>query len=469
MAEPYVEPEPVPMLEAAACAARALETLLDPGGTRIGPLGPIVRIQIPVHPCEPLLWLQGQPHMTQYYWTDRVNTFEMAGVGEADVVVPETGAVAPHNPFQTMRRRLPAAPRGPRYYGGFRFHSGPTRGERWRAFLDYRFVVPQFEVVRRGGRCHFACNVLLRDPETNRRAVAGALDALARLAPAATPGPLNVPRVHSRSDVPDRDGWSDLIRKTLDAFRVSPLEKVVLARETCFETDGPLDPVALLRCLMAHTERSFGFCFHPAPDRAFIGASPERLYRRVQSYVQSEAVAATRRRGSTPAEDERLGAELMNDEKSRREHAFVARMLMDTLGGLCRVVHSDEAPSLLRLRTCQHLYLRAEGLLHEPWDDAALITALHPTPAVGGTPRDRALRWISDHEGFDRGIYASPVGWVGPDAAEFCVAIRSGLVQRDQLVLYNGAGIVAGSEPAEEWEELENKMANFLQVLSVHA
>lgn len=448
--------------------AAALGAALGPCARHSNVPGPILHVSIPIEETEPLAWLQAQSHMTQYYWADRENTFEMAGVGEADIVAPSDSDTSIASPFRTMRRRLPLYPRGPRYYGGFRFHPGPTRGERWRAFRDYRFIVPRFEIVRSGGRCHFACNALAGNAEANRNALEVTLEQLSRLRPPAPAAIPDAPRVHSRVDLPDKEAWTALMERTLRAFDTTPLEKVVLARETCFETDGALDSVSLLRRLVQHTEKSFDFCFHPAPDRAFIGASPERLYRRVQSYVQSEAVAATRRRGASDDEDARLGEELLNDEKSRREHRYVVSMLHETISRLCRNVHSGDEPSLLRLRNCQHLYLPVDGFLSEPWDDAALIAALHPTPAVGGTPRDRALRWISDNELFDRGIYASPVGWVGPDSAEFCVAIRSGLVQKDRLVLYNGAGIVTGSDPDEEWAELENKMENFLQVLSGH-
>ena len=85
---------------------------------------------------------------------------------------------------------------------------------------------------------------------------------------------------------------------------------------------------------------------------------------------------------------------------------------------------------------------------------------------MGGTPRDAALAWLEEHEPFDRGIYAAPVGWVGFDGAEFCVAIRSGLVQGNTLAVYCGAGIVPGSRAAEEWAEVESKMGNFVDALS---
>ncbi len=125
----------------------------------------------------------------------------------------------------------------------------------------------------------------------------------------------------------------------------------------------------------------------------------------------------------------------------------------------------DLAPSLMPLRKVQHLHSYIEGILKNHDADAALIEALHPTPAVGGAPRHKALAWLAAHEPFDRGVYAAPVGWVGFDDAEFCVGIRSGLIEGNTLALYSGAGIVPGSSAAAEWEEIEAKMSSFLEAL----
>ena len=108
-----------------------------------------------------------------------------------------------------------------------------------------------------------------------------------------------------------------------------------------------------------------------------------------------------------------------------------------------------------------------EGTLRDGVGDAELLTALHPTPAVGGYPTDRAVREIAEREPFDRGWYAGPVGWVGRDGAEFAVAIRSGLVEGSTLSVFAGAGIVAGSVPGNEWEELDYKISHFTQALNL--
>jgi len=98
--------------------------------------------------------------------------------------------------------------------------------------------------------------------------------------------------------------------------------------------------------------------------------------------------------------------------------------------------------------------------------DAALMQALHPSPAVGGVPTNKAIAYLREHEPFDRGWYAGPVGWVGPESGEFAVAIRSGLVRGNTLSLYSGAGIVDGSTPDGEWSEIETKLSNALSALT---
>ena len=223
----------------------------------------------------------------------------------------------------------------------------------------------------------------------------------------------------------------------------------------------------LLARLSDASPNSYEFCFHPVADRAFIGASPERLFRRNNVHVESEALAGTRPRGRSDEEDLELGEALLNSEKDRNEHGFVANMLRENLARNCVAIEMPGGPRLKRFRHVQHLLTPIQGILRDIRDaDARLLADLHPTPAVGGTPRDAALSFLEEHEPFDRGVYAAPVGWVGFDGAEFCVAIRSGLVRGNSVAVYTGAGIVPGSLPDEEWAEIESKMANFVDALS---
>jgi menaquinone-specific isochorismate synthase len=122
--------------------------------------------------------------------------------------------------------------------------------------------------------------------------------------------------------------------------------------------------------------------------------------------------------------------------------------------------------TILKLNQVQHLYTQCQGILKPDLTDADILPKLHPTPAVGGFPRTQALQLIEELEPFARGWYAAPVGWVGFDCAEFAVAIRSGLVDLDRLLLFAGAGIVIGSQPEAEWAEIENKIRHFTELFT---
>ncbi len=453
--------------EEALCrmAARIAEILED---ARQKPSPRWLRAEVPLADCAPLMWLCEQRSYSRYYWCDRAQSFEMAGVGEAEVLVP-SGPSKMETLFAYMRNTLSSRHPALRYYGGFRFHTGAVKGKYWNKFREYRFVLPRFEVCKNASGVTLACNIRRGHPDANTRLKTQLLEELATLRFPSHPALMPEIKVESREDHPDRLGWTPLLEKAFAAFDADALKKVVLARESVFTMVETLDPVALLTRLTRQTMRSYDFCFQPAPDRAFIGASPERLFRRNNCHLSSEALAGTRPRGRTDAEDSALADELLQDEKERREHQFVVDRLCQHFSSFCRHTADIASPHLMRLRNCQHLHTPIEGLLndeYDPWEiDAQLIRALHPTPAVGGSPRTEALRFIAEEEPFDRGIYAAPVGWVGYDSAEFCVAIRSGLVQGNELILYSGAGIVPGSTPQAEWDEIETKMANFLAIL----
>ena len=212
----------------------------------------------------------------------------------------------------------------------------------------------------------------------------------------------------------------------------------------------------------------FHFCYQFENETAFVGASPERLYRRNDRRIMTEALAATRPRGKTTAEDNRLKQELLETNKELIEQRYVADSIANTLGSICRWWNSDgnnDSDRVLKLARVQHLITRFEGELADSIGDTEILNSLHPTPAVAGQPIPDAVDVIGQLEPFDRGWYAGPVGWVGKDTAEFAVAIRSGLLDGKQLRLYSGAGIVEGSTVNGEWDEIESKLGDFIASL----
>jgi isochorismate synthase len=204
-----------------------------------------------------------------------------------------------------------------------------------------------------------------------------------------------------------------------------------------------------------------------------VGATPELLVGRCGDRVRSSALAGSAPRGRTPQDDARHARELRESKKENEEHALVVRAIVESLAPLCDRLDVAESPRLLRLQGIQHLHTPIEGVLR-PGSLPALFelgARLHPTPAVAGSPRRAALDWIDRFEGLDRGWYAAPVGFVGPDGAgELRVALRSALLRQlaegDEARLFAGGGILADSDPDRELEETRIKLRALLAPLT---
>lgn len=449
------------------------------------------RVSVPVDEVvEPIQWLRAQEQTEAVYWADRspsalasdgrslrgtacradeTGQRTVAGVGHADRVARREQPIDYADLRRQLDDRFARTDEGLRYYGGLRFDATqPPASHRaeslWTAFGTYRFVLPRIELIQQDGEQVLACNLVLPRDRNRVDAIVATIEALRM--PSSLPQP-TLPEPLTRTDRPEKEGWTRMVRWALDAISERRLEKVVLARQVELGLERRVDPLRVLHHLKAATPGCFHFALRPSEGPTFVGASPERLFHWTGDRVVSEAVAGTRGRGDTPEADAALREELLTSSKERREHAFVQRAIRDDLSTLCTSVESPDTPSELMLARGRHLHARLTGTLRSDVTAVELLDALHPTPAVGGVPSDAALTAIRDQEPFDRGWYAGPVGWIGPDAAEFSVAIRSGLVEPERLTLFSGAGIVDGSEPEREWEEIEQKLGDFAAVLGV--
>ena len=261
---------------------------------------------------------------------------------------------------------------------------------------------------------------------------------------------------------PGRTAWTESVRRILAAIGAGDVRKVVLARQLSVEAGVPFDRRAVLDRL----RQSHPSCFVYAVG-GFVGASPELLVRRRGDEVASCPMAGSVRRGATPEEDDALTAGLRRSVKEAEEHRLLVEAVVEALTPVCVDLPAAGEPDVLRFATVSHLATRVSGVLRHPAPSAlALAGRLHPTPAVGGLPRAGALATIAALEGFDRGLYAGPVGWVdaGGDG-EWAVALRGALLDGSRARLVAGAGIVAGSDPEAEWAETEVKLRPMLAAI----
>ncbi|MGL4206443.1 MAG: isochorismate synthase [Aeromonadaceae bacterium] len=420
-----------------------------------------VRLREPLDITSFTGWLKGQTLYPRIYWHARERDREFATLGILREIRDEEQLA------QLSAQPKPMAGSWPRYYGGLSFDSQAdlATAPHWQAFGHCRFILPRIELIRQGNQTELVCNLWLEaDPLQRQRELTSAQEALLAIAPEQPLAPLPA-LTFTRQESPDSELWSRLVSQLTDHTHLSQLPKVVLARESRLATANTPNPWDLLAALQPLTPACFHFAFQFSAESCFLASSPERLYRRHGQDLESEALAGTMIRTGDSAADEALAQQLLADNKNRLENRLVHADILTRLEGLAEQATLSSA-RILRLRRLQHLRRDITARLKPGVSDAQLLATLHPTPAVGGTPRRKALTFIREHEPFARGWYAGACGLISEDVAEFAVAIRSLLLTPGELRLYAGAGIVAGSEPAAEWQELDDKLANLLGLLT---
>ncbi len=321
--------------------------------------------------------------------------------------------------------------------------------------------------MRSEGRCFLTASVIPErgaDADALLQRVEGRLGSL-RAAPLtpADPQPGAPIRISGRYP-PER--YERIVAEAVSRIRSSAVDKVVLARELTVEAPYAHDPAAKLGALRDLFPSCFCFCFG-TPEAAFMGASPELLVRRSGAVAATVALAGTTSRSADPAVDDHLGEAMLRSPKVRDEHGIVVRRIERTLRPHSVWVHGEGEPFVVKVGNLQHLATPIRAQLAESHSAIELAGFLHPTPAIGGEPREPALELIGELEGIDRGWYTGPVGWM--DAAEdgeFCVGLRSVLLRDREAHLFAGCGIVADSEPAAELQESELKFEALLPLLA---
>ncbi|HEY9315119.1 isochorismate synthase [Williamsia sp.] len=274
---------------------------------------------------------------------------------------------------------------------------------------------------------------------------------------------------------------SEHVRRIADAINVlsdhrTPLDKVVLARTVHLRAGDLIDPSDLLARLIAADRNSNGMLADLTPagpsyrGHTLIGSSPEVLVRKAGSTVTCHPLAGSAPRLADPDADRDNGRMLVESAKDQYEHAFVVTAIAAALGPLCSRLDVPSTPTLTQTPDLWHLGTRIEGTVRDETTTALdLAVALHPTPAICGTPTAEASQYILATEA-DRGFYAGTVGWCESSGdGEWMVSIRCAELAADHRTLRAsaGGGIVAGSDPELEYAETTTKLRTILTALGV--
>jgi isochorismate synthase len=345
---------------------------------------------------------------------------------------------------------------GPILMGGFAFEPETPESGLWAEFGSAHMIVPRLLITSSRDKSWLTVSMIV-DESGKPDVDSSSLDELLE----ATTGSIDRPDHAQSTDSAEglsfnetrtAADWRSLVGRAVREICSGEMQKVVLARDVHVSAADDIDVFAALSYLRHEHRNSFVFGYWRG-DTVFVGASPERLARLDGREVRASSLAGTEKRGATPEEDAALSALLLSSAKDLAEHKAVRDSLFDALSEISDEVEAAETPSLLTLPNLHHLHTPVRARLREGHSLLDVVARLHPTPAVGGTPREAALRFIRDNEKLDRGWYAAPIGWVGRESGEFAVALRSAVIEGGDATLFAGCGIVADSDPDLEYKE----------------
>lgn len=353
---------------------------------------------------------------------------------------------------------------GPIFMGGFSFKPEGKCSSLWSGFSQTDFVVPNWLLTDVGTQSYLTMNVLV-DKQSDLETLHKELEGIERKLLEKADWSMSTPKSKLIIEENRINEWLSAVQQSIEDIQNKELDKVVLSRMITVASDQVFDIIDLISALHERQQDSYIFAFEKAGS-TFIGATPERLISKTGTRFDTTCLAGTIGRGQTEKEDQQLGEALLSDQKNREEHQMVVSMISESMEKVCHKVIKPDFPQLYKAKDVQHLYTPITGIAGGESSILSLVEALHPTPAMGGVPRERAIKLIEERETYERGWYSAPVGWLDNNGdGEFIVAIRSGLIKNKTATLFAGCGIVADSNPQSEYQETKMKFKPMLTAL----
>lgn len=427
--------------------------------------------QIPTTDLLDVFGAATQLNKDRVFWTNSDNDFSLVGIGSVHKII------ASENRFQQMEKawhdllenamihnEYNDAGTGLISMGGMAFDPLREQSELWEKYPTSQLTIPEMVFVQNKDRYYVTVNRFV-EVQDNVEEMLLAMEEVEQLLFSPVPSAPTMRQKITNKHVIAPEHWKRTVQQAVDEIKAGRAKKIVLAREMRLTLNQQADITTMLRQLLATQPNSYVFAFEHG-DHCFIGATPERLIQVEGEKLLSTCLAGTAPRGTTVEADEQIAHELLNDSKNREEHDYVVQMIKRSIESSCDNIVIPNEPVIYPLRNLQHLYTPVNATLKDGYSVFDLIEKLHPTPALGGVPRETALAFMRNHELLDRGWYGAPIGWMDSNNhSEFAVALRSGLVQADEVSLFAGCGVMRDSDPEMEFEETKMKFLPMLQIL----
>jgi len=358
---------------------------------------------------------------------------------------------------------------GPRLIGGHAFSIDSKSDETWKNFPRSRFFLPECLATLDDDGAWLTLSKFIN----SSMSIENFHDKLLQLCthyqnrmPVTLPSVTQV-NVDKFRDIPSKKDWNKTICSVLEEIRPGEIEKVVISRSHQIKVSDKFSVSSALQILRNSYPSCTTFMFGFPNQGIFFGSSPERLIKMKNDFIKTEALAGTQPRGKNMEEDRLLSETLFNSHKENEEHRFVVDQIKRNLDPIVKELNLSNNPEIMKLTNVQHLKTPITGYLKKDGHILDLVKKLHPTPAIAGTPTDKAIKIIQEQEKTDRGWYSGPIGWFDQFGnGEFNVALRSALIKKGVAYIFVGGGIVSESIPQKEWEETELKLHPILSALS---
>ena len=357
--------------------------------------------------------------------------------------------------------------------GAFSFYDF-SNASPWRDFGAASWFIPKYQFQQNGQETYFIINVMAdaaRNPEYIANEITDLIESWHIYG--GKSNPIGEPeKSSSKNTLLYENGdhgylkWIRGVEQAKSRIEQGIFDKIVLARQQKITFADQVNPLKTVQQLSSIYPDCSNFLFQNPNDQYFIGSSPEILASFQDGRLQTESLAGSVKRGQNEKEDAELADNLVVSTKNRSEHNYVVQSICRELNPLAKSIDCKQEPKLKKLPNVQHLHTPIEAEMRPGIHPMEVLEHLHPTPAVGGSPKRNITGHIQDIENLDRGLYAGPIGWFNSkNEGTLAVAIRSGLLYGQQARLYAGCGIVKDSDPHGEWEETQLKLRPLLDSL----
>jgi menaquinone-specific isochorismate synthase len=442
---------------------------------------PLLSITLPIAGIDPLAALELNPdYQEKFYWSHPEDSISISAAGKVMELKATGSSRFKEISEQTLalKEKIQAytaiehSMAGPLFLGGYSFNHHNI-GEVWKKFGAARFVLPEWMLVEIGN-LHLLTLAIEKKERTADQIyqevisrITDFLNLAGHLKHTEQKFPAKPNILCTLQNSEDRERWIKNVHRAKQLIADGKFEKIVIARSSVLKSRQKPEPTLLAHHLREKYPACYNFLIQKDRDTSFIGATPERLASFNNGTILTEGLAGSISRGRSAMEDASLAHTLMKSRKDRDEHQYVVQAIDSSLKPFSNRINRPRHPQIKKLQNVQHLFTPISASIKEGVQIHELIQELHPTPAVGGYPKETAVPYIQEIEQIERGWYSAPIGWFNLNGCgEFAVAIRSALLHKNSAELFAGCGIVADSDPEKEWDETLLKFTPLLDALN---